>query len=65
MRFGYQLSSITPYLQTEEELRGSLHKIAAIGYRSVQLQGVSYDVSDKAVASALRENGLACPAMQR
>lgn len=64
MKFGYQLSSITPHLQTEKDLRESLHKIAAIGYTEVQLQGASYDIPDSAVASALRESGLACAAMQ-
>lgn len=64
MKFGYQLSSITPYLQTEEDLRDSFRKIAAIGYTEVQLQGASYDIPDSAVALALKENGLACAAMQ-
>ena len=64
MKFGYQLSSITPYLQTEDDLRDSLHKIAAIGYTEVQLQGVSYTIPDNAVVSALRESGLSCIAMQ-
>lgn len=64
MKFGYQLSSITPYLQTEGELRKSLRRIAAIGYTEVQLQGASYDIPDSAAASALKESGLACAAMQ-
>lgn len=64
MKFGYQLSSITPYLQTEADLRDSLRKIAAIGYTEVQLQGASYDIPDSNLASALRESGLACAAMQ-
>lgn len=64
MKFGYQLSSIAPYLQTETDLRESLRKIAAIGYAEVQLQGASYDIPDSAVSSALKENGLACAAMQ-
>lgn len=64
MKFGYQLSSITPYLQTEKDLRDSLRKIAAIGYTEVQLQGASYDIPDSAVASALKESGLACVATQ-
>lgn len=64
MKFGYQLSSITPYLQTEGDLRESLGKIAAIGYTEAQLQGVPYDIPDNAVAAALRESGLACAAMQ-
>lgn len=64
MKFGYQLSSITPYLQTEKDLQESLRKIAAIGYTEVQLQGASYDIPDRAIASALKESGLACAAMQ-
>ena len=64
MKFGYQLSSITPYLQTEDDLWASLHKIAAIGYTEVQLQGVPYIIPDNAVVSALRESGLSCIAMQ-
>ncbi len=63
MKFGYQLSSITPYLKTEDDLWASLHKIAAIGYTEVQLQGVPYIIPDNAVVSALRESGLSCIAI--
>lgn len=51
MEFGYQLSSVTPYLQTEGELRDSLRKIAAIGYECVQLQGASYSIPDSVGAA--------------
>lgn len=64
MEFGYQLSSITPYLQTEGELRDSLRKIAAIGYEYVQLQGASYFIPDSVIARAMEETGLRCVAMQ-
>ena len=64
MKTGYQLSSITPYLQTETELRASLQKIAALGYRDVQLQGVSAEIPDSVVADALRDAGLNCIALQ-
>lgn len=64
MKIGYQLSSITPYLQTETELRASLQKIAALGYRDVQLQGASAEIPDAVIADALREAGLNCVAIQ-
>ena len=64
MKIGYQLSSITPYLQTEEELRASFKKIAALGYKDVQLQGVPVDISFTAVADALKNAGLTCIAVQ-
>ena len=61
---GYQLSSIAPYLQTETDLRRSMKKIAHLGYRYVQLQSVSMDISDAVIAEALQENGLQCVAVQ-
>ena len=64
MKTGYQLSSITPYLQTEEELRASLKKIAALGYRDVQLQGASTDIPPAVIADALKDAGLNCIAVQ-
>ena len=64
MEFGIQLSSVTPYMQTEKDLRETLQKLAAIGYRTVQAQGVPYSIPDKALAAALRDAGLACVAMQ-
>lgn len=64
MKFGYQLSSITPYLDTKEHLRDSLQKIADIGYKYVQLQGVPADMDDGIIASALREAGLVCVGTQ-
>lgn len=64
MKIGYQLSSITPYLQNEEELRASLKKIAALGYHDVQLQGASMEIPDEVIADALKEAGLDCIAIQ-
>ena len=64
IRFGIHLSSVTPFVQTEEELSHTLKKLADIGYTSAQLYGVPYSIPDEAVASALKEAGLACPAMQ-
>lgn len=64
MKFGYQLSSVTPYLQTEVELREAMQKIAEIGYEWVQLQGASYSIPNKAIADAMKDAGLRCVAMQ-
>lgn len=61
---GFQLSSVAPWLDTSDHLKESLARIAAIGYRVVQLQGVSPDIPDGLIAAALRENGLRCVAAQ-
>lgn len=65
MKGGFQLSSITPYLQDENNLRGALEKIAAIGYKTIQLQGVSYSIEDGVIADAFQQNGLECVALQQ
>ncbi len=64
IRFGIHLSSVTPFIQAEEELQHTLQKLASIGYSTVQLYGVPYSIPDGAVASALQEAGLTCAAMQ-
>ncbi len=64
MKIGYQLSSITPYLQSESNLRASLKKISKLGYHDVQLQGASMDIPDAILADALKEAGLNCIAIQ-
>lgn len=64
MKFGYQLSSITPYLDTGERLRQSLKKIADIGYKYVQLQGAPIELEDGVIASALADAGLLCVGTQ-
>lgn len=61
---GYQLSSLTPYLNTPENLIKSFQKLYEIGYRYVQLQGVSEDIQDAYIAKALAETGLKCLATQ-
>lgn len=65
MKNGFQLSSITSYLQDENNLRKAFGKIAAIGYKTVQLQGASYSIGDEVIADALRQNGLECAAIQQ
>lgn len=64
MNIGYQLSSIAPYLKTEEDLRTSLQKIADLGYRDVQLQSVPDEIPNAVIADALKSAGLTCIAIQ-
>lgn len=64
IKMGYQLSSITPYLDTNEKIIRSFDAIAGIGYRYVQLQGVSYDIQDQVIVKALKDAGLECVATQ-
>ena len=65
MKIGFQLSSITPYLQDENNLRVALGKTAAIGYKTIQLQSVSYSIEDEVIADTLRQNELECVALQQ
>lgn len=64
MNIGYQLSSITPYLQTRDELSNAFRKISRLGYKFVQLQGASMDIPDEFIRAELDENGLTCVAIQ-
>lgn len=61
---GYQLSSITPYLQTEGSIRDALQKIAALGWHYVQLQGVPREIDNNFLAEELQKNHLDCVATQ-
>ncbi len=63
-KMGFQLSSITPYLDTPERLRHSFHRLAEIGYRDVQLQGVPMEIQDDYIAKSLADAGLNCVATQ-
>lgn len=64
MNIGYQLSSIAPYLQDINSMREAFQKIAALGYKDVQLQGASMDIPDEEIARALKDAGLNCIATQ-
>ncbi len=64
VELGFQLSSVTPYLDTPERLRHTLRRVAQIGYRNVQLQGVPVDMRDDIIAEALADAGLNCAATQ-
>ncbi|MDD4772651.1 MAG: TIM barrel protein [Eubacteriales bacterium] len=61
---GFQLSSITPYLDTEEKIKASFEKIARIGYAYLQLQGVPSAIKSSFIAGELKKNGLVCVASQ-
>lgn len=61
---GFQLSSITPYLSTPEDIPTSFARIAEIGYRDVQLQGIPTGIPDDVIVSALEDAGLTCVATQ-
>lgn len=63
-RLGFQLSSLTPYLRTPEQVKSTLARVAEMGYRNIQLQGVPTEIDDKLLVSALRDNGLTCVATQ-
>ena len=64
VKMGFQLSSITPYLDTPEHLKSSFLKLAKIGYQDVQLQWVPIDIDDSIIAEALAEAKLNCVATQ-
>lgn len=64
MKLGFQLSSLTPYLRTAEDLRKTCWKIAEMGYTDIQLQGVPIYLPDQEIALALKDAGLRCVATQ-
>lgn len=45
-------------------MREAFQKIAALGYKDVQLQGASMDIPDEEIARALKDAGLNCIATQ-
>lgn len=48
---GAQVSSLRPYLQTPQELRASLQKLADMGYRTVQMQWWNPEFEPELVAA--------------
>lgn len=64
MELGFQVSSLKPLLKSEEQVSEAFRKLKQIGYRHLQIQWISRDVADKAVARALEESKLRCIAMQ-
>ena len=64
VKMGFQLSSVTPYLDTPERLRNTFLRLAEIGYRDVQLQGIPIVIQDDIIVKALAEAKLNCVATQ-
>ncbi|MCI8624612.1 MAG: TIM barrel protein [Provencibacterium sp.] len=61
---GYQLSSLKPLLLSAEEVQAALRRLHALGYRTLQIQWISPEVPDEAVACALKETGMDCIGVQ-
>lgn len=61
---GYQISSLKPLLRSEEEVRTAMRRLRDIGYHVLQIQWISPDVPDEAVAEALKDNGMRCIGVQ-
>lgn len=59
MQIGAQLYTVRDFCKTPEELAEALKKIAAIGYRTVQVSGTCAFEADW-LRARLRENGLRC-----
>ena len=64
VKMGFQLSSVTPFLDTPEHLRNTLLRLAKIGYSDIQLQGIPIDIQDTIIVKALAEAKLNCVATQ-
>ncbi|MFR1804664.1 MAG: sugar phosphate isomerase/epimerase family protein [Faecalispora jeddahensis] len=64
MQLGLQLSSLTPYLNGEENIASTLKKVADMGYRYVQLQGIPDETDNDFLADTLKQNGLLSVAVQ-
>ena len=58
MIFGIQLSSAKRQTQNETDLRATLNRLAAMGYRYTQLQWMGREIPPEAVAEALAEAGM-------
>ena len=55
---GIQVSSLKPYLKTEEEVAGTFRRLGEMGCRMVQLQWIDPSVSAEAIANALERSGM-------
>ena len=64
VKMGFQLSSVTSFLDTPAHLRNTFLRLAEIGYRYVQLQGIPTDIQDNIIVKALAEAKLNCVATQ-
>ncbi|MCL1845994.1 MAG: sugar phosphate isomerase/epimerase [Defluviitaleaceae bacterium] len=58
MTYGAQLYTIREHMQTREDFRRSMKRIAEIGFTCVQMSGVSAEISAEEIAETCGENGL-------
>ena len=63
-KFGCQLSSVSPYLDTIDHIDQTFRKLSEMGYRYVQLQGIPLSVPDMQIAAACNAHGLTCVGVQ-
>ncbi|MFW6270706.1 MAG: sugar phosphate isomerase/epimerase family protein [Bacillota bacterium] len=59
-KLGIQISSVRKYLQTPEDVLESFRKMSIIGYKAIQIQWISPDVSMGFINDALKETKLNC-----
>ena len=64
MEVGIQISSVRKYLENEQDVLSSFKKVSKIGYKYIQIQWISPDVSYEFVKSALAEANLKCVGTQ-
>lgn len=64
MVVGIQLSSIKKYMQTEADVRVSLHRLAEMGFCIAQIQWTGAEVRPEILAEALRANGMTAVSVQ-
>ena len=63
MKFGLQMSSLTKFLRTPQDISETFKKVKEIGYNYVQLQwlgGDGKDVPIESVKESLDKSGLIC-----
>ncbi|MCI8441425.1 MAG: sugar phosphate isomerase/epimerase [Provencibacterium sp.] len=61
---GYQLSSLKPVLCCVQQVQEALRRLKEMGYHTLQIQWISPEVPDEAVANALLENEMTCLGVQ-
>lgn len=64
VKLGFQMSSLTPYLSTVGDMRTTFARVAELGFRDVQLQGIPSEIPDEEIVRALKDSGLNCVATQ-
>lgn len=60
INIGVQISSVRKYLQTPEDILTSFKKVSQIGYKTIQLQWISPNISAEFINAAIKEAHLTC-----